>query len=67
MLWVVFISIVLSIPDRMRAGKTIAALTLLLGMWYVVSERHRFRGPAWASVGTAGRVPGAREEPVSGG
>jgi amino acid transporter len=47
--WVVFISIVLSIPDRMRAGKTIAAVTLLLGVWYLVSERHRFRGPAWAS------------------
>ena len=68
MLWVVFISIVLSIPDRMRAGKTMAVVTLLLGVWYLVSERHRFRGPAWASAdGTAGRVPGAREEPVRGG
>jgi amino acid transporter len=51
MLWVVFISIVLSIPDRMRAGKTIAGVTLLLGVWYVVSERRRFQGPAWASAG----------------
>jgi len=48
MLWVVFISIVLSIPDRMRAGKTIAAVTLLLGAWYLLGERHRFKGPAWA-------------------
>jgi hypothetical protein len=57
MLWVIFISIVLSIPDRMRAGKTIAAVTVLLGVWYLVSERHRFRGPAWASSdGTAGLV-----------
>jgi amino acid transporter len=68
MLWVVFISIVLSIPDRMRAGKTIAALTVLLGAWYLVSERHRFRGPAWASsAGSASGMPGAREETVSGG
>jgi amino acid transporter len=51
MLWVVFISIVLSIPDRMRAGKTIAVVTVLLATWYLVSERHRFRGPAWASAG----------------
>jgi amino acid transporter len=49
MLWVVFISIVLSIPDGMRTGKTIAGLTALLGAWYLVSERHRFRGPVWAS------------------
>jgi hypothetical protein len=49
MLWVIFISIVLSIPDHMRAGKTMAAVTALLGVWYLVSERHRFAGPAWAS------------------
>jgi amino acid transporter len=68
MLWVVFISIVLSIPGRMRTGKTIAGLTVLLGVWYLVSERHRFRGPAWASSGvTASRAPGARQEPASGG
>ncbi len=47
MLWVVFIAVILSIPDGMRAGKTIAGLTVLLGVWYVLVERHRFRGPAW--------------------
>jgi amino acid transporter len=68
MLWVILISIVLSIPDGMRTGKTIAGLTMLLSVWYLVSERHRFRGPAWAlSSDPASRVPGAREEPVSGG
>ena len=51
MLWVIFISVVLSIPDRMRAGKTIAAVTLLLAAWYLLSERHRFQGPAWATRG----------------
>ena len=35
MLWVVFISTVLSIPDGMRTGKTIAGLTVLLGVWYL--------------------------------
>jgi len=47
MLWVVFIAVILSIPDGMRAGKTIAGLTVLLGVWYVIVERRRFRGPAW--------------------
>jgi amino acid transporter len=48
--WVVFISGILSIPDDMRAGKTIAGLTVLLAMWYWIRERHRFRGPAWAAA-----------------
>jgi hypothetical protein len=69
MLWVVFISVVLSIPDHQRAGKAIGGLTLLLAAWYVVSERHRFSGPAWASHdGPAILAPrAADEEPVSGG
>ena len=46
--WVIFITVIVSIPDGMRAGKTIAALTILLAAWYVVSERHRFQGPPWA-------------------
>ena len=66
MLWVAFISIVLSIPDGMRTGKTIAGLTVLLGVWYLVSERHRFRGPAWASPDeSARRLADAREEPAT--
>jgi amino acid transporter len=50
MAWVVFITVILSIPDRMRAGKAIAALTLVLALWYVASERTRFRGPAWEAT-----------------
>jgi len=46
-LWVLFITVILSIPDNMRAGKTIVGLTILLGAWYLLFERHRFRGPAW--------------------
>ena len=45
--WVVFISVILSLPDDMRAGKAIAALTLLLGFFYVARERKRFLGPAF--------------------
>lgn len=45
--WVIFITVILSIPDNMRAGKAIAGFTLVLATWYLVSERHRFRGPAW--------------------
>jgi amino acid transporter len=47
-LWVIFLCIVLSIPDNQRTGKSIAAVTLVLGLWYWMSERHRFKGPAWA-------------------
>ena len=47
--WVVFITGILSIPDDMRAGKAIAGLTVLLSGWYLLSERHHFRGPAWAA------------------
>jgi len=57
MLWVLFITAILSIPDGMRAGKTIAGLTILLSGWYVVSERHRFRGPAWAAPQQTGVSP----------
>jgi amino acid transporter len=45
--WVIFITVILAIPDGMRAGKAIAGLTMLLGAWYVTTERHRFQGPAW--------------------
>ena len=45
MLWVVFISVILSLPDNMRAGKTIVAFTLLLCLWYVARERRRFPAP----------------------
>jgi amino acid transporter len=50
MLWVVFITIILAIPDHMRAGKTIVGLTVALSAWYFFAKRHRFRGPAfgWA-------------------
>jgi amino acid transporter len=48
-LWVIFITVILSIPDNMRAGKTMVGLTLFLAAWYLARERHRFRGPAWAS------------------
>ena len=46
--WVIFLSIVLSIPDNNRAGKTLLAVTVLLGLWYGLYERKRFAGPAWA-------------------
>ena len=49
MSWVAFITVILAIPDDMRAGKTIAGLTVALGVWYLVAERHRFQGPAWTA------------------
>jgi amino acid transporter len=49
--WVAFITVILSLPDDMRAGKSMAAVTLLLGVWYVARERDRFHGPSWAFAG----------------
>ncbi len=48
-LWVIFLCIILSLPDQMRAGKTILIVTGLLTLWYGLRERHRFSGPAWAA------------------
>jgi amino acid transporter len=49
-LWVIIITVILSIPDNMRAGKAMVGLTLVLSIWYLARERHRFLGPAWASA-----------------
>jgi amino acid transporter len=49
MLWVVFITVILSIPNGMLAGEAMAGLTIVLGVWYAVSERRRFRGPVWVA------------------
>jgi hypothetical protein len=54
---VIFLTVVLSVPDDMRAGKSILALTLALGVWYGLAERRRFQGPAW----TARPVPPTKE------
>ena len=48
MLWVVFITAILAIPDDMRAGKTVVVLAAALSAWYLLSERHRFQGPAFS-------------------
>ena len=51
MLWVVFITVILAIPDNMRAGKTIVSVTAALSAWYLLAERRRLRGPAWTTAG----------------
>ncbi|HLG17332.1 MAG TPA: amino acid permease [Blastocatellia bacterium] len=53
--WVVFISVILSLPEGMRAGKTIIAFTIALALWYAVWERRRFMGPVWAVGGSGVR------------
>ncbi len=60
MLWVIFLTIVLSLPDDMRAGKSILALTAVLAVWYGLGERRRFPGPAWTAraVGPAHEATG---------
>ena len=49
MIWVVFITVILAIPDDMRAGKTIAGLTVALTVWYLLAERKRFQAPVWTA------------------
>lgn len=49
LVWVAFISIILSLPDDMRAGKAIATLAVLLAVLYIARERKRFPGPAFLS------------------
>lgn len=49
-IWVIFLSIILSLPDDMRPGKSILAVALLLTLWYVLYERKRFKGPAWSET-----------------
>ncbi|HEY6328219.1 MAG TPA: amino acid permease [Blastocatellia bacterium] len=49
-LWVIFISVVLGLPDQMRPAKTIGAFSLLLFLWYGLRERKRFTGPSWSAV-----------------
>jgi amino acid transporter len=51
MSWVAFITVILAIPDDMRAGKTIAGLTVALVVWYLLAERKRFQAPAWTAHG----------------
>jgi amino acid transporter len=45
MSWVAFIAVILAIPDNLRAGKTVVALTAVLSAWYLLAERRRFQGP----------------------
>ena len=49
LVWVAFISVILSLPDDMRAGKAIASLAALLTLLYIARERKRFPGPAFLS------------------
>lgn len=49
-IWVAFISVILSVPDNGRAGKTVAVVAVLLVLWYVLSARHRFTGPVWSAT-----------------
>jgi amino acid transporter len=48
-LWVIFLSVILSFFDNPLTGKTLVAFTVLLGLWYLLRERHRFPGPAWSN------------------
>lgn len=50
MAWVAFVTVILALPEQFRAGKTLAALMIALAIWYALSERRRFQGPAWTAT-----------------
>jgi amino acid transporter len=62
MMWVSFISVILSLPDNMRAGKTVLAFALLLALWYAARERRRFVGPAWVAEERNEQESGVRRQ-----
>jgi len=47
-LWVVFISVILSVPHNGRAGQRLHGVAVGLTLWYLLAERRRFTGPAWS-------------------
>jgi len=55
-LWVAFISVILSLPDNKRAGKTILGFALLLAIFYALRERRRFEGPPFLNKPQAGEM-----------
>ncbi len=61
-LWVIFLSVILSLPDQMRAGKSIAAVAVWLAVWYGLHERRRFLGPAWAAIDPDKTVSGRKSD-----
>jgi hypothetical protein len=61
LLWVAFISVILSLPDRMRAGKAVAAFAALLAIAYLARERKRFPGPAFQTAEADPTVAGAAD------
>ncbi|MGH9935034.1 MAG: amino acid permease, partial [Blastocatellia bacterium] len=48
-LWAVFLSVILCLADQ-RTWKSILAVSILLGLWYGLRERRRFKGPSWAAA-----------------
>ena len=53
-LWVIFLSVILSLADIINTGASILSVTIALALWYGLRERRRFKGPAWAWAKTTG-------------
>ena len=66
-LWVIFLCVILSLPDGMRAGRSLAAVAVALGLWYGLRERRRFPGPAWAARAGGAAVATAEVDSRPGG
>ena len=63
LLWGLFIFVVLILPPNELAGKTLAALVVILLVLYFGRARHRYEGPAWARSYLRGLRAGPAEEP----
>jgi len=53
-LWVIFLSVILSLADLIRTGLSILTVTAMLALWYGFRERRRFKGPVWAVAQSEG-------------
>jgi amino acid transporter len=55
-LWVIFLSAILSLADIIHTGLSILAVTIALALWYGLRERRRFKGPIWTAQPTETQI-----------
>jgi amino acid transporter len=60
--WVVFITVLFSLPPNELAGWSLVLLAAFMGLYWLVDARHRFRGPHKASAAELRRLEAEVEE-----
>jgi amino acid transporter len=57
LIWVAAVTVLLTVPPNLLAGVTFAGCIALLGAYWLLSMRHRFRGPAVGALGVVLQHP----------